>query len=166
MLSPSQAVNLLSEGEIIARLGHLRTCFDTLPSSLSDASYSFQDLSLSDEDIEDRGRVGALNHLLECTFCPQGRSNGPFLLNGCGPGLLALVDILFTFISDFPGDAILQKWVEDLISAAEYTTSTTSGEPESTANAASMKVRIFLVYCMHNCFLQCSEASVPNHGSH
>ncbi|PIL29838.1 hypothetical protein GSI_08045 [Ganoderma sinense ZZ0214-1] len=133
--SESQAVNILSQGEILARLAHLRACFDTLPLTLSDTTYSFQQLELSDEDIEDRGCVRALNHCLECTFCPQGHANGSFLLNGRGPGLLSLVDVLSAFIVDFPGDAILQKWVEDLIRAAEHTSSTTGPVGGSTVSS-------------------------------
>ncbi|PIL32858.1 hypothetical protein GSI_04975 [Ganoderma sinense ZZ0214-1] len=133
--SESQAVNILSQGEILARLAHLWTCFDTLPLTLPDTTHSFQHFELSDEDIEDRGRVGALNHHLECTFCPQGRANGPFLLNGRGPGLLSLVDVLSAFIEDFPSDAILQKWVEDLIRAAEHTSSTTDPVGGSMVNS-------------------------------
>lgn len=131
----SNTVDILSQEQIRARLVYLRKSFDALPAALPEAAYSFDNFAISEEDSEERSRIGALNHHLECTFCPQGRASGPFILRGRGAGLISLVDILASFISEFPEDAILQKWVEDLISAAEHTTNTG-------VSSGSTKVRI------------------------
>ena len=121
------AVKILSRAQLLTRLTQLRASLEALPNSLPDQVYHFDALTLLAESIEDRGRNGALNHLLECLFCPQGRANGPFLLTGRGPGLVSVVDVLSDFTVEFPEDAVLQKWIEDLISAAEHTSLTLRG---------------------------------------
>ncbi|KAL7284543.1 hypothetical protein ACG7TL_001835 [Trametes sanguinea] len=114
-------VHVLTQPEREALLMQLRRALEALPEILPENTLDFRGFTLSPEECEDRGRGGAMNHLLECTFCPGGRLDGPFLLQCRGPGLLALVDVLATFTCELPGDVVLQKWISDLIQAAEHT---------------------------------------------
>ena len=114
-------VTVLTRTELNSRLEHLRKCLDSLPNDLPCGVYDFRKFEVSEEDSEDIGRSGALNRALECLFCPQGRTQGPFKLKGRGEGLNAIVDVLSRFTEEFPSDVILQKWIEDLIQAAEHT---------------------------------------------
>ena len=122
----AQPVAVLNRTQLDARLLHLRTCLNALPQALPSDTYDFRGFDVSDEDAEDLGRAGALNRQLERIFCPQGRIHGLFTLQGRGEGLLALVDVLSSFTEEFPSDVVLQKWVEDLIQAAELTTASVS----------------------------------------
>ena len=81
------------------------------------ANYNFNLFSISEEDIEDYGEVGAINRQLEISF--GSRHDGPVLLTERGPGLVQVVEVLSTYLLKDPTSAILQKWVDDLTTSAE-----------------------------------------------
>ena len=58
------------------------------------------------------------------TFAPKGRRDTsapcPFELDECGPGLVAVVEVLRAALNEQPDSAILKKWVKDLSKTAEY----------------------------------------------
>ena len=121
LCNSSMPVTVLTRAELNSRLKDLRKHLGSLPNDLPCDVYDFRNFEVSDEDSLDIGRSGALNRALECLFCPQGRTQGPFKLKGRGEGLDAIVDVLSRFTEEFPNDVILQKWIEDLIQAAEHT---------------------------------------------
>lgn len=89
-----------------------------LPDALPDVHKHFE---VTEDDIELTGdRVSALNRRLEVTFAKGGRraETGGLVLHGKGEGLLQAVLLLEDYSLEFPDNAILQKWVEDLTSAA------------------------------------------------
>lgn len=114
------SVRILSSEELEVKLLQLRCALSTLPASVpySNQCYNFTVFGLFEEDIEDYGRQGAVNHILEVTFCPNGRKNEPIQLKERGPGLEAVVDVLAQYTSEFPTDTVLQKWIDDLLEAA------------------------------------------------
>lgn len=111
------SVRCLSKTEITAELAVLRSLLSGLPPSLPEGGYAFDGLELDPEEASDFGRGGALNAQLERALAPRGRADG-LTLCGRGAGLVAVVDVLHTFISEFPMDVVLQKWVFDLQTAA------------------------------------------------
>jgi hypothetical protein len=105
---------------IQVELKNLSTLLHTLPIDLP-TGYNFQGFKLqdhfSDDDIDDLGENGALNKHLERTFAPLGRAQG-IKLTHRGAGLDAIVPLLEEHIQWHPNDAVLHKWVDDLICAA------------------------------------------------
>jgi hypothetical protein len=106
--------------DVEAKLSSLASLLLSLPETIPNNSryYRFENFALTQDDIEDYGDEGALNHALEITFAPQGRHNGPIVLKEQGPGLSAVVPILKEYLRRYPASAILLKWVDDLIEAA------------------------------------------------
>ncbi|KAH9948279.1 hypothetical protein B0H21DRAFT_734461 [Amylocystis lapponica] len=117
----SSTVIILDLDTINKNISRLRCLLENLPHHLPTDRYNFIDFPIDQDEIEDKGLVGALNHALEISLCPQGRIHGPFLLLGRGPGLVAIADLLSVFVAKHPNDAVLQKWIFDLIAAAEFT---------------------------------------------
>jgi len=102
-------------------LSHLSDC--NIP--LGNQKYNFVGFSPDPEKIELYGTSeAAINHELEVTFAPKGRRDKsapcPFELDECGPGLIAVVEVLRAALNEQPDSAILKKWVKDLSKAAEY----------------------------------------------
>ncbi|KAL5476496.1 hypothetical protein ACEPAI_3353 [Sanghuangporus weigelae] len=91
-------VHVLSPEQVVVRLNELRNCLKTLPDSLpySNHFYNFTCFAPNPESITDYGAAGAER----------------------GPGLEAVVDVLDHYNKSFSGDAVLQKWIFDLIDAA------------------------------------------------
>jgi hypothetical protein len=63
----------------------------------------------------DIGEVGAVNRELEVRFGNQ--ADGLKLVEQ-GPEIEAVVDVFETWIEKYPGDIILEKWVDDTLEAA------------------------------------------------
>lgn len=117
----SQKVRVLTTTEIKPILSSLETLLTRLPNTLplGCTYYNFTEFTLDEEKISDYGEEGAFNHALEIAFCPGGRQKGPIVFKERGPGLIAIVGKLEAIIERFPESAVLQKWVFDLISAAQ-----------------------------------------------
>ncbi|KAF8594606.1 hypothetical protein BDV93DRAFT_565233 [Ceratobasidium sp. AG-I] len=99
--------------EKLQQLNHL---LNGLPSKLPCPPITSYSFSLDEEDLEDLGVEGATNQALENTLGL--RANG-LVLQERGAGLLAVVDILAAELLKCPHSAILEKWINDLISAAQ-----------------------------------------------
>lgn len=110
LTSKEMQTKLRSLGSLLANLS------DSLP--LNPGHYNFVGFSPSSEAVDDFGEEGALNHALEIAF--GSRAKGPIQLRGRGNGLCAVVVVLEKYIARSPKSAILQKWVEDLITAAGH----------------------------------------------
>lgn len=119
---PDSPVRILAGPEREALLQRLRNLLHGLPKNIPEGCkyYNFKDFSPSQDKVEDFGAAGALNNELEVVFCPLGRQKGPVVLKERGAGLEAIVDVLRRFTAEFPTDAVLQKWIFDLIDAAEH----------------------------------------------
>ncbi|KAI6124074.1 hypothetical protein EDD16DRAFT_1704068 [Pisolithus croceorrhizus] len=101
------------------------------------SQYGF-DFFVVDDDVEDKGPVGAINHQLEIQLGHQ--NNGPILFAEQGPSLCKLTGLFEVWLSDLssnPEIPILHKWLDDLIAAAENAYSSTNTKlPEVTLDQA------------------------------
>ncbi|KAI6094308.1 hypothetical protein EV401DRAFT_1896351, partial [Pisolithus croceorrhizus] len=116
-----------------AKLNLLHLYLKNLPNSIpfvdpgGMSQYGFDFFVVDDEDVEDKGPVGAINHQLEIQLGHQ--NNGPILFAEQGPSLCKL-----TGLFEIP---ILHKWLDDLIAAAENAYSSTNTKlPEVTLDQA------------------------------
>ncbi|KAI6017164.1 hypothetical protein BKA83DRAFT_4059242 [Pisolithus microcarpus] len=82
--------------------------------------YNFSFFLVDDEDVEDRGHVGAINRQLEIRLGHW--HNGPIQFTEQGPDLNKLANLFKLWLTDLASDPevpILHKWLDDLITAAE-----------------------------------------------
>ncbi|KIJ23610.1 hypothetical protein M422DRAFT_275773 [Sphaerobolus stellatus SS14] len=113
--------------DIQTRLGTLRGVLDGLPTSLpliepSKSKYSFVGFEPDPDLVEETGCIsGAINKTFEIIFDWKSRMEGDRIIPIMerGPGIAAVVDVLEAAISKEPGDAVLEKWVNDLILSAQ-----------------------------------------------
>jgi hypothetical protein len=105
-----------------ARHSHLRALLERLPHSLPEWNGpDFRVFQADPEKAVDYGIIGAINRDLEVTFGYASRSTGDGIikLQGRGPALIAIADVLIQYSQEVPEEAaILDKWTEDLILAA------------------------------------------------
>lgn len=115
------AVRILNAKEVASQLAELHALLLGLPETVPKGNqhYLFEAYSTLDEEVQDFGEEGALNHSLQVIFCPGGRSAGPVQFKEQGRGLVAVVDVLRTYIEKFPASVVIQKWIFDLIEAAK-----------------------------------------------
>ncbi|CAG8747914.1 1091_t:CDS:2, partial [Acaulospora colombiana] len=110
--------------EVDDRLSHLRALLQSLPDSLPEwIGLDFRTFAPDNEAVEDYGPVGAVNRELEVCFGYASRSSedGLVKIEGRGDALTAVVDVLIKAKETDPKEAaIVDKWVEDLIRAAEH----------------------------------------------
>ncbi|KAI6018849.1 hypothetical protein EDC04DRAFT_2576215 [Pisolithus marmoratus] len=104
----------------------LRLYLENLPDSIPHvdcggmSKYNFSFFLVDDEDIEDKGHVGAINRQLEIRL--GHRHNGPIQFIEQGPDLNELANLFKLWLTDLASDPevpILHKWLDDLIMAAE-----------------------------------------------
>ncbi|KAG1795525.1 hypothetical protein EV424DRAFT_1598569 [Suillus variegatus] len=103
------------------QLVELRQCLEALPTDIPvpramESKYKFSDFSPDAEWAADIGEAGAVNRELEIRF--GNRVDGLKLIER-GPETEAVVDVLETWIKKCPGDIILEKWVDDILKAAQ-----------------------------------------------
>lgn len=119
-------VSALQASDITLKLLTLERLLKTLPKSLDEPTPAESQykalrtgqLVLEQRHIDDLGELGAVNHALELVF--KSRSSGGIILKERGDVLLKIIPILCHYLGpDYPPDIILQKWLLDLISAAE-----------------------------------------------
>jgi hypothetical protein len=85
--------------------------------------YLFQKISIPLEFIErTESELGGLNETLKSAFGWQTRttSNGIIEIKERGPGIEAIVRVFKMYLNKYPGDAIIVKWLEDVITGAEH----------------------------------------------
>ncbi|KAG0707976.1 hypothetical protein DFH29DRAFT_773716, partial [Suillus ampliporus] len=82
----------------------------------AESRYKFSDFSTDAEWAADIGEAGAVNRELEVRF--GSRVDG-LKLTERGPEIEAVIDVLETWIEKCPGDIILEKWVHDILEAAQ-----------------------------------------------
>ena len=110
---------------ISSRLETLHQILENLPDGLPKpdlTQYPFHSVEIfiiDREEVEYKGEVGALTRLLGVMFGFQTRSQGDSIipLLERGPTICAVVEVLCRFLDKFTGDAILEKWVDDLSAA-------------------------------------------------
>lgn len=120
-------VRALSQAEATAKLQRLHRLLSNLPSSLPlDAgNYNFIGYQPDKEKVEDWGSAAAVvNRDLEIAMCPLGRDpekegNG-IVFRERGRNLEAVVDMLKTHRKDAAMSMVMEKWIDDLTSAAIY----------------------------------------------
>ncbi|KAI9065799.1 hypothetical protein FKP32DRAFT_1556380, partial [Trametes sanguinea] len=105
------------------KLATLRVLLSGLPpivpfAPVSASVYNFHDFSVSDDDISDLGLLGAVNRELEVRLGDRTKRGDTFELRERGPGVEALADVLQRYIETFPGNTLLEKWIDDACRAA------------------------------------------------
>ncbi|KAF8140410.1 hypothetical protein EV363DRAFT_1145770, partial [Boletus edulis] len=76
-------------------LSNLLDYLDTLPVAEAGlATYNFGSFSISADEIEDYGEIGAVNRQLEISFGT--RRDGPIIFSERGPELVGVVNVLST----------------------------------------------------------------------
>lgn len=104
---------------VAERLRLLRIYLSNLPlpplTAANGSRYGFDSFGLSDVDVEDMGEVGAVNHELEVRIGM--RAHG-LNFTESGPGLVSVVTVLEEYLALHPEDALLVKWLDDLLHAA------------------------------------------------
>ncbi|KAI6107359.1 hypothetical protein EDD16DRAFT_1523291 [Pisolithus croceorrhizus] len=109
-----------------AKLNLLHLYLKNLPNSIpfvdpgGMSQYGFDFFVVDDEDMEDKGPVGAINCQLEIWLGHW--NNGPILFTEQGPSLCKLTNLFEVWLRDLSSDPeipILHKWLDDLIVAAE-----------------------------------------------
>ncbi|TFY58563.1 hypothetical protein EVJ58_g6337 [Rhodofomes roseus] len=113
-------VRVLSIAELNKALLVLSRLLKGLPATipLSNDHYNFETYAPSEASLElCECEDGAVNRDLECTFCPQGRTNG-IVLQERGPGLETVTKVLRMYTTKYPQNVVLQKWITDLSAAA------------------------------------------------
>ena|ERR1700722_3580362 len=110
--------------ESLARLELLLTHLpDTLPDPAPElSSYPFISFELDQdlyEKIEDE--VGTLNEQFKRAFGWKSRTTGDGILpiTERGESICAVVDVLSKYLEKHPGNAILEKWTDDIIEGAK-----------------------------------------------
>jgi len=99
-------------------LVELQLCLEALPTDIpipKESKYNFSNFSPDADWTTDIGEVGAVNRELEVRF--GNRADGLKLVKR-GPDIEAVVDVFETWIEKYPGDIILEKWVDDTLEAA------------------------------------------------
>ena len=82
--------------------------------------FDFKKFELDPDWVEMTGSaVGAVNHELEVRLGQQDK--GPIRFTEHGPPVVALVLVLDKYTSEFPGDVILTKWLDDVVEGAKQT---------------------------------------------
>jgi hypothetical protein len=104
-----------------SQLNTLSVLLQGLPDDLPTDVYCFDGFSEQFEftcnALHNLGSDGCLNCYLERILAPLGRKDG-IILKGRGPGLEAVVELLAVYITEHPENAILHKWVDNLVDAA------------------------------------------------
>ncbi|KAG2060035.1 hypothetical protein BDR06DRAFT_1003088 [Suillus hirtellus] len=107
--------------QIQDQLVELRLCLEALPMDIpvplaGESRYNFSDFSMDPEWAADIGEAGAVNRELEVRFgsCVDGLK-----LTERGPKTEAVMDVLETWIEKCPGDILLEKWVHNILKAAQ-----------------------------------------------
>ncbi|KAI8990589.1 ribonuclease H-like domain-containing protein [Trametes punicea] len=109
---------------MLSTISYLRVLLAGLPSTLpyksgAESTYKFQDFGISDEEIEDLGLAGALNHELEVRLGDRTKRGDTFEIKERGPGIEALAEVLQHYQEMLPEDVLLSKWISDACRAAE-----------------------------------------------
>ncbi|KAG1838200.1 hypothetical protein DFJ58DRAFT_861777 [Suillus subalutaceus] len=100
------------------QLAELRLCLAALPTDIpipKESKYKFSNFTLDAEWTADIGEAAAVNRELEVRL--GSRVNGLKLVER-GPEMEAIVHVFETWTKKFPGDVILEKWVNDTLEAA------------------------------------------------
>ncbi|KAG1724896.1 uncharacterized protein EDB91DRAFT_1062575 [Suillus paluster] len=100
------------------QLAELRLCLVALPTDIpirKESKYKFSDFSPDAEWIAEIGEAAAINRELEVRL--GSRVNGLKLVER-GLEMEAIVHVFETWTKKYPGDIILEKWVNDTLEAA------------------------------------------------
>ncbi|KAG8697572.1 hypothetical protein FRC09_007774 [Ceratobasidium sp. 395] len=111
-----------SESSYTSKLTRLRHAIHLLPASLPSGSavYDFSNWSPDPDQLDDYGAEGSvLNAHLERVFGL--RNGGRITLTERGPGIESIVDIFTQYLTgDYAEKPVIDKWLDDLIDAAEH----------------------------------------------
>ncbi|KZT08291.1 uncharacterized protein LAESUDRAFT_649164 [Laetiporus sulphureus 93-53] len=113
-------VEIPSHAALNKQLFQLRQHLEHLPEDIPIGNcYDFKGYAPSEDAITDYGSAAAaFNHDLEVIFAPKGRTEYPIIFHQRGEGLTAVVNALRKHIFSDPMNAVLRKWVADLLDAA------------------------------------------------
>ncbi|KAG1845914.1 hypothetical protein DFJ58DRAFT_706024 [Suillus subalutaceus] len=123
---------------------YLKNLPDTIPLVHASATqYGFDFYAADDEDILDMGEIGALNRAFEIRLGQ--RNNGPIIFKERGVGLEGVVDVLKSYFEKHEHSnevALLHKWLDDLITAAEHAYASAK-VPVSTNHKIGVKLNLY-----------------------
>jgi hypothetical protein len=91
----------------------------TLPAPNILPAFDFRTFEPDPEWVQSEGLEIAVNRALEVALGPRNGPSGTFQLNGHGPGVQALADVLEKYLRECPGSFFLSKWIEDACRSAE-----------------------------------------------
>ena len=108
--------------QLLEKLQRLQLYLVNLPHNLpvpsaSTSKFDFRNFAPDDEWVEDAGEEAAVNRELEVQF--GSRHMGPIMPKERSPGVVVVADVLKRYLQQFPRSAILEKWVDDITTAAE-----------------------------------------------
>ncbi|QRV82866.1 hypothetical protein RhiJN_10882 [Ceratobasidium sp. AG-Ba] len=126
---------------LVTKLNRLHAALRALPTCLPSGSsvYNFDEWTPDPTLLEDLGaECSVLNAHLENVF---GLRNGSFiLLAERGPGLESIVQVFRHYLSGpFAEKPVIEKWLDDLIEAAEHTSNELSMQKRISKPSASLK---------------------------
>ena len=134
-------VRTLDATQLDQQLILLRSLLLGLPPSIPEGTqfYNFKYFSVIPDEVDFYGEAGAVNHSLELIFCPGKRVTEPIQFHERGSGLVAVTETLRAYTAKFPEDNVLQKWILDLITAAEHAGAVSSSTCSKTIGELTMQ---------------------------
>ena len=124
---------------------------DALPSPpVEQSAYSiFLNFSLDLDFLErTEDEAGACNEIMKAIFGFEARTTGDGILTitECGPSVCAMVDIFAWMLDKFKGNAVIEKWLDDIIAGLQKTYNNT-GIPVSQLGTTQVVLLIILNHC-------------------
>ena len=120
-----------SKPTVAERLAKLKLLLTDLPGHVQvdcpydvPRTYDFRSFSVDADKAQESelGPVGAFNEAMKGIFGWKTRSHGTGLIHLCprGPPIISIVDVLQKWTNQHLGDAIIEKWMDDIIAGTEF----------------------------------------------
>jgi hypothetical protein len=131
-----------------SRLSKLRVYLEGLHNSLdiveSGSQYSFNTFALDEGWVEDAGEEAAVNRELETRL--GSRARGPIEFTERGPEVEGLVDVLRLYLTKFPNNVLLEKWLDDSLEGAINTYKKTNTPVRFLIGSFSLQLTCSFIY--------------------